>query len=161
MNYIHHVTLNTGHSRRSTAGEIGADAISACQASLAICLIGPGQRAKLAADLTGDMLAYDITAAAAGHSLIATVWRGDKPICTIGVAARGRGGPQLWRGLHEHAASELRTSIDVWPQAPWCAARLDPGLAWHADAAHWLGDYERCLAWAWISMRKAEASHAG
>jgi len=40
------------------------------------------------------------------------------------------------------------------PQAPWCAARLETGLALYPGAAVWLGDYERLVAWAWIERPK-------
>ena len=33
------------------------------------------------------------------------------------------------------------------PSAPWLAVVLLPGIATDTDAAHWLGDFERCLAW--------------
>lgn len=36
------------------------------------------------------------------------------------------------------------------PGEPWCAVRLEPGIALYPETAHWLGDFERCLAWAWL-----------
>lgn len=29
-------------------------------------------------------------------------------------------------------------------------------LALHPEAAQWLGDFERCLAWAWLEMRRRD-----
>jgi hypothetical protein len=40
------------------------------------------------------------------------------------------------------------------PQTPWCAAKLMPGLSAYPAAAMWLGDMERCVAWAWIEKWK-------
>lgn len=151
--YLHHVTLTTGHSRRSYEAEVGEPAIAACSASLAVCLAAAGARSKLAADLDDEMLRYDLTAAAQGRCLVATVWLGSAPLCTIGVAGHGRCGAQLWRSMHERSSGTvLATRADAPPQAPWCGARLDAGIALDPGAVDWLGDYERCLAWAWLRM---------
>jgi hypothetical protein len=153
MNYIQHITLNTAHSRRSLQAEIGVAAIAACQASLALCLQVPGVRAKLATDLPDDMLAYDLTATAAGRCVVATIWRGDIALATIGIAGHSRCGARLWERMHD-TQLDLSTGQEDWPQAPWCASRLEPGITRDMDTASWLGDYGRCLAWAWITMER-------
>lgn len=154
MTYIHHVTLNTGHTRRSLAGEVSAEALAACKASLAICLSGTQQRAPLGADLAPDIAAYQLTATAQGRCLVATIWHGHDPVCTVAIARHGRCGSHLWRLMHEPApgVAPLVTDGAMQPQAPWCAVRLEAGITRHLDAAQWLGDYERCLAWAWIEI---------
>lgn len=38
------------------------------------------------------------------------------------------------------------------PALPWCAVRIEIGMAVHPQPADWLGDLERCLAWGWIEM---------
>ena len=152
MRYVEHITLTTGHARRSMSGEVTGAAIAACQVSLAFCLAKPGVHAALAADLPPpDMARYSLTATSAGRCLLATVWREAAPICTIGIAGHARCAGRLWTVLHTTATTPLSTTEDDRPQAPWCAARLEPGLATHIAAAEWLGDYERCLAWAWLS----------
>ena len=36
------------------------------------------------------------------------------------------------------------------PEPPWCAVEIHPALALYPAAAEWLGDFERCVAWAWV-----------
>lgn len=72
----------------------------------------------------------------------------DDPLATLGVAQRSRHGERLWAMMIDNfgAAPGLTR-----PAEPWCAVALHPALAMHIDAAHWLGDLERCIAWAWIT----------
>jgi hypothetical protein len=37
---------------------------------------------------------------------------------------------------------------------PWCAVILTPNAARQIDQMDWLGDFERCLAWAWLDKQK-------
>ena len=37
------------------------------------------------------------------------------------------------------------------PAAPYCAVILWPSIATAPDALEWLGDFEQCIAWAWIN----------
>jgi hypothetical protein len=37
---------------------------------------------------------------------------------------------------------------DVW--APACIVRIEPSIVLAPSDTGWLGDFERCLAWAWI-----------
>jgi hypothetical protein len=147
MTYLHHTTLTTGHTRRSYRNEVHDVAVAACASGLAIALAKPGTHAAVAVDA---LEGYTITATAAGACLVATVWHGDTPICTIGVASNARCAVHLWKMLHDTSTEPLITTSDKRPQAPWCAARLEPGLLARLDATAWLGDFERTLAWAWI-----------
>ena len=39
------------------------------------------------------------------------------------------------------------------PPAPWLIVALLPALtAWDRTRWDWLGDFERCLAWAWLEL---------
>ena len=37
------------------------------------------------------------------------------------------------------------------PEPPWVAAALEPSATHYRDAMAWLGDFERCLGWAWLA----------
>jgi hypothetical protein len=149
MAYIHHVTLTTGHRRRSPRDEVSDTSLASLHDPLSAAL-GGGRPA------IPGVPAYTLSAAAEGKCLIATVWRDDAPLVTLGVAGRSRCGGPLWRMLHDHSVLPTQTRRDEAPPAPWCAARLEPGIVGDSEAATWLGDFERTLAWAWLS--RAEAS---
>src|SRR5690606_9257083 len=107
-----------------------------------------------------------ITAASEGRCMIATVWGPDRdsqrvPLATIGIAAHSRCGARLWEMMHHQAVSPLKTRPGDRPEAPWCAVRLEPGITLYRDAAHWLGDFERILAWVWLARldQREEARH--
>lgn len=147
--YIWHVTLNTGDTRRSPRSEVSDEAVIVCRDLIDRATAGaepriPGQDATL-------------TMAAEGRCALATVWAlaDHAPLVTIGFAAHSRCAPRLWEILHDPASRmpqqpPIATRIGERPDAPWCAARIEIGLALHVEDAHWLGDFERCLAWAWI-----------
>jgi hypothetical protein len=71
------------------------------------------------------------------------------PLVTIAVAAKSKVSARLWSELQRPIPGSSPAAGDP-PRAPWVAARLYPTLALDPDAAVWLGDFERCLAWAWI-----------
>lgn len=160
MKYIRHLTLNTGHSRDSLREEVGEDVIEACRDLIADCLVS-----RLYEPIPAVQPDCVLNATREGKCLIATVsglFAGDRgeyagelqriPLVTVGVAESARCGATLWRALHAGREPELQTQRDNPPPAPWCAARLEPGLNFQlfAPAAHWLGDFERCLAWGWL-----------
>lgn len=70
------------------------------------------------------------------------------PLVTVGVAQRSRHGQPLWESLVNAFGCADETEK---PAEPWCAVALHPGLSAYPDASDWLGDFERCIAWAWIT----------
>jgi len=134
---IWHVTLQTGHSSQSYRQDIADAAITA---------LSPLLRAD------GE---YPIPSVAdrrlcvtrAGRLLLATVLA-ETAICTLAVANRSVGAQKLWHMIHKGV--ETATDPHKPPRAPWCAARIEPGLAIHAEDQPWLADFQRCLAWTWI-----------
>jgi hypothetical protein len=66
----------------------------------------------------------------------------------IGVADKSRCAQPLWE--------RLGGAPDARPAEPWCAASIDPrGASADRAAYRWLGDFERCLAWAWLTREEA------
>ena len=137
MTYIHHITLTTGHVRRSTRDEVADDVVAQLQAHVLEGGPVPG------------FPDYHLEAEPRGKCWQGVVFAGDLALVTIGVATRAQCGARLWRRLHEPGLT-LATRPDQRPPEPWCGVVLHPGLATRTDAATWLGDYERCLAWAWV-----------
>ena len=77
------------------------------------------------------------------------------PLVTFGVGVQGDTGP-LWQYLCRVIANipgfGFPDAIDPEspPPTPWCGVGLHVPLLLGAypDALHWLGDFERCVAWA-------------
>lgn len=171
--YIHHVTLDTGHSRRSYHDEVADEALAALHDGLSCALrrepeniIVPGQ------------LDYTYSATREGKCMIATIWRSlsrmtaarrremhltpeDRvPVVTFGVAAKSLCGAGLWRLLHD-GQRPYATDGKPCPPEPWLAARMDIGAALVAqdDPSEmlWMADFERCLAWTWLSRLEGQS----
>jgi hypothetical protein len=143
MRFIRHITLTTGHTRDSFAGEISPEAIEVCTALIDQMIVG--KRPPIP-----GFQSFRISGVSYGRCFVATVWSGNEPIVTIGIANHSRCGAETWRALHKSAALPCATQSDEYPQAPWCAARLEPHCMFYPDAMNWLGDFERCLAWAFL-----------
>jgi len=148
MRYIEHVTLTTGDSRRSERGEVAGIRLDGARALIARLGETPDSTVPIA-----EQPGYSVGGRGQGRCLVATVWA-DGPtseiIASIGIAAHNRCGAVVWRALHQYGRLPVVTDPDSQPQPPWCAAALEIGILRHMDASEWLGDFERCLAWAWI-----------
>jgi hypothetical protein len=145
--YLQHVTLDTGHVRRSPRTEVADHIVGMLDGWIDRMLAGE----TVAAGDIGILL----TGQRRGRCLVVDVV--DQltldPLATIGVGTHSRCGGPLWRELHADARA-TRTSADRAPPEPWVAARLRPGLVQHIGVAEILGDLERCIAWAWIERRE-------
>ena len=147
MTYLNHLTLTTGHLRRSRPDEVDNGVVAAVRDLLADSMTG---NSRVPLPVPG----YHIYAESYGRraAMRATVYDPDGlTLVTIGVAARPA--KALWRDLTiaQYRADPLVTAGQE-PQSPWCTAILWPALALDGGgAASWLGDFERCAAWAWLS----------
>ena len=160
MTYLHHVTLTTGHVRRSTRDEIAEDVRPQIAALLAAALDGqepviPGAEPP---GCTLRVIDDGTTRRCCTVEVLAPYPEQTEVIVTVGIAGHSRCGAALWRHLHD-GHDDLVTAGEPCPPEPWCAVRLEVGLALYPEAAEWLGDLERCLAWAWLD-RIAERGDA-
>ena len=131
---MQHLTVDTGHTRVSFRDEIADSVIERLRQMTATgshSVPGfPGCAAKVTVD---------------GTAALVTVFRDEAPLVTFGVAADADGAKQLWPLIGRPDVAE--------PSAvPWLAARLEVGVALHPGDADWLGDFERCWAWAWLGQ---------
>lgn len=149
---LHHVTLQTGHVRESPRSEVRDEVVRELAPLLHRVA---GGREEPVPWVEGG---YTLTGAAAGDVAIVTVW-GPRvegipaPVVTVGIAAGQEEAGRLWALLHQPYEAQLGepvTPADQPPPLPWCAARLEVGAAIHVDVLPWMGDLERCLAWAWV-----------
>lgn len=81
-----------------------------------------------------------------GDSLSVTlVHRLFGPCLIFGTALTPHNGTRLWKILG---------GTGNQPSLPWCGVKIEPTLVLAhlhtADGVSWMGDFERCVAWAWI-----------
>jgi hypothetical protein len=140
--YIWHETIQTQHTRRSLLSEVAPDVLEMVREWLK----------SDAMDLPGGYRCVILYRSE--HCLQAEVYtQQGVRLVVIGVASHARCGQPLW--LRLDGESERK------PAEPWCAAWLDPaGQQADPAAYHWLGDFERCLAWAFIDVRDRKDSNA-
>ena len=151
--YINHLTISTGHSRRSPRAEVGDDTLTWLVPWLRKAVaLGTPQPLPVAA-----LARYSLLAQVEDGALLATLYAGpDAPLVTIGVAQRSRQAATLWnKMITAFGAPGLER-----PAEPWCAVALHAALLDHPGAGEWLGDFERCIAWAWIT-RNPQIEAAG
>lgn len=144
--YLRHLTLDTGDQRDSYRHEVADDVLALLRPMI--------EQARLCH--------ATIPGVPGGYTLHAWTGRGALLCEVMGPAGSTDPGPAL---VAFWVARDSLSSAHAWraivasgyatgsaPPAPWCAVSLRAGLAQHPDAAHWLGDLERCIAWAWIDQ---------
>ncbi|BBD98064.1 hypothetical protein SAMIE_1015650 [Sphingobium amiense] len=142
MTYLNHLTINTGKLRRSPRDEVSTDTIADTSSRIAAML----QDGRADLPIPG----YHIEGQAYGPSLAVTVMGGADPLATIAIARRDRDGRAMWRDLMDAVGGIDASLVRDPPGAPYAAVMLWPALALEADAASWIGDLGRVLAWSWI-----------
>ena len=147
MTDLCHYTISTGDIRRSPRAEVGDDVIAALASTLATGwhqVPGfPSHRVRVTID-GAVLLATVHVARRFEHPLS---WPDDIPLVTFGVAVDQAGLAALRELLH------VQPGADVW--APACLVRIEPFVVLGAPRSlEWIGDYERCVAWAWIEHHK-------
>lgn len=73
------------------------------------------------------------------------------PIVTLGVAPTSIAGADLWPRIVPGGGEEQLPRPSA-PPVPWCVAKLQPTALLWSEAVSWLGDFERCIAWAWVDV---------
>lgn len=144
---LHHLTLTTGDDRVSPRSEVGADTLNALRPWLARAC-----ESDVEVPLPAGLERYTAIAIPHGSGLVMTVYgpTPDRPtpLVTFAVAQDAGGGDELWAKLAGRfgAAPGLQK-----PPEPWCGVVVHPALVLDGAASEWLGDFERCVAWAWIT----------
>ena len=149
--WLEHVTLTTGHSRRSYLDEVPAEALAHCRG-----LIERFTAGEVSEPVPIGIPGYSISGRRSGKCLVATVYADGPPselIATIGVAGHSKCGATLWRELHRWGVVPVVTDPERPAAEPWVAAALDEGALkpQHRSFLPALGFLEKCLGWAWIA----------
>lgn len=149
IRHIEHTTLTTGDVARQERGMVHDSTLAVVIPWLREA-IASGTRQRI----PGVPGGYQGLALTAQGALILTVYSPEPqvgtplPLISMGVAARSRQSGPLWAVLSAHPG--LRPGIKQ-PKAPWCGVVLHPTLKEFIDATSWLGDFERSIAWAWVT----------
>jgi hypothetical protein len=146
--HLEHVTLNTGHTRRSPRSEAADEVVRGLAVGLDRAIA-----TKAREPIPGFALfSYSVTAL--GGAAMVTLWREAAPVVTFGVAADAKDSAKLWRLLHQGGAGKHATNPERPPAAPWLGVRMEAGAAsTPPDDLLWLANFERCLAWTFIERR--------
>lgn len=130
---LYHYTIDTGHGRDSPRSEVSPAALAACRALLRL--------GTHPLPLPGG---YSVRVERNGPWLAATVLgaRG-APLLALHVVRD----PVGLRAVLD--ASGCRSAAPI--TLPAALVETLPGLASDLGATEWLGDFERCLAWAYLT----------
>lgn len=152
--YFEHVTLTTGDRRRSPRSEVADQVIEGLQPMIEAIEQAGAETPMI--PLPG-VPGYSVSGRADSRCLVATVYADGPPselLASIGIALHSRCGASLWRNLHQWGQLGVVTDPEAPPPEPWVAAALDEGAPNHVEAMEVLGDFERCLAWAFLERRR-------
>jgi hypothetical protein len=145
-----HYTLNTGHTRASPRSEVGKGVADACRPLLEV-----GEHA-----MPNDAR-YTLCVPLTNHGWAGTVRLGaDRPLVTFAIADSEDAANGIWPHLEKlyliitdkspFAGANFRAPKRP-DSLPWCAAiTILPD-----EAMHWIGDFERCMAWTWLERKKS------
>ena len=143
--HLEHVTLNTGHTRRSPRSEAADEVVR----GLAV-----GLDRAIATKAREPIPGFALFSTALGGAAMVTLWREAAPVVTFGVAADAKDSAKLWRLLHQGGAGKHATNPERPPAAPWLGVRMEAGAAsTPPDDLLWLANFGRCLAWTFIERR--------
>jgi hypothetical protein len=152
--YIQHITLSTGHNARTSRTDVSDETLA-----VLVPWLNAGIESRAPQLLPVPQLShYSAVAIVERGTLVCTIYgppgphmSEPPPLVTFGVAQRSRQGGELWDMLVGQFGAKPGLQK---PSEPWCAVALHPSLA--ADpAVQWIGDLERCIAWAWITRNPA------
>ena len=147
--FLYHVTLNTGHVRKTYPHEVGKDLYFYLRR-----IFEESTRPEGTAVYDGG---YRLKTTRHGRQAIGTIYGPDgAPILTT--ACSPTPDPELWRQLHEMAALPLVTDPHKPPSGAYIADRIEPGAVMHMAAMTWTGDLVRCLGWMIVAPERIRGS---
>jgi hypothetical protein len=157
-----HITLNTGHSCTQVRDSVSDDV---AERMAALIRNGLQHGGWTTLDFDGEAWPIHVelidSAVLVGIFLPSENGHREKPVVAIGVSAHQAAGARVWERLHAHAGEiDARHSTSP-PNAPWICVSLDlyavtvvslENFAASISLMSWLGDFERCLAWGFVSL---------
>ncbi|GED65609.1 hypothetical protein [Lysinibacillus fusiformis] len=144
MNNINHITLNSGHIRKTNSNEVSKDLY------FTLNRIYKDSFEEIGTELFDG---YTVKSTFKEiHGVITTIFDTNGiPVFTTASVINFES--KMWEILHESSALPLRTNIDTPPQTPYIADRLEQGYFLHLDVSEWSGDFARCFGWMYINPK--------
>jgi len=154
---INHVTLNTGHNCKSPRSEVSNKTIEiisswldgAIKSNINVCLP------------TSDLKNYTAYATEAEDGLMVTISGNSKqilggepvPLVTMCVVNQEHKENDVWQLMTGPHMPKVARGV-VCPEKPYLGVSIWPMAFLYFEALEWLGDLERCIAWAWLERKK-------
>ena len=132
--YIWHLTLDTGHGRPSPRSEVADGSVAQIAGWLDSDAFEPLPGYRCALTYRSEHC-FEAELYSPAGGLMAS----------MAFASHARCGAALWRRV---------VSKRHKPAEPWLAVLLGPGIVGD-PAVDWLGDFERCLAWAFLERSES------
>lgn len=161
-----HITFSTGNSC-SQPREVVATAVAATLSQVIAEGLANGGWTDL--KCFGEEFALHVSVS--GSALLAELYlpckdpQAAKPAIRIGVSAGPLAGADTWKHLRSHAARIGSGVLSKPPAEPWIGVVVNdsPEFAAHAikqvmayaAMMQWAGDFERCLAWGFVTWLEA------
>lgn len=143
LDYINHITLNTGHIRKTYPDEVDKKLYFVLNRIFTDSFSPEGSPL---------FNGYYVKSVKSSYGILSTVFKNEIPIITIGIT---NSDPLnfLWKELHKSAYMPLKTKIDKPVEQPYIADRLEVGAVEYLDAMEWTGDFSKCLGWIYLSPK--------
>lgn len=144
MHYINHITLNTGHVRKTYPHEINKELYFVLK--------------RLYKDIFEHKAVIYEGYTAEGtyepnNGAIITVYGPQgEPVLTTGIT-RDKGS-SIWELMHSTSAYPLATKPNSPPKTPFIADRIEVGAITNMDALQWTGDFSKCMGWICLAPEK-------
>lgn len=148
---LNHITLTTGHARMSPRSEVDHGFLAELRPIIAEA--EHHGEADLPTPSGLMLLRRLMPRSASPHVAVWAIREVNGPaLATIALALETRSGAELWRELHAFTEpfNPHKTRAEDAPDAPWLGVVPHVTSLLRPDAMLWLGDAERCIAWAWI-----------
>jgi hypothetical protein len=146
MEYINHLTLQSGHIRKSYKSEIGKELFFILN-SLFASSIGEGTI------MTIDHKDYWINTTSTndgGLTTLSLIQGNTKiPMLTVGFSKTNY---TVYNALVKSAL--IPVLKDVKPPIPYIVDRIEPGLLMDVSVSEWSGDFSKCIGWIALAGRE-------
>ncbi|MDK8182139.1 hypothetical protein [Paenibacillus sp. UMB4589-SE434] len=146
MDYFNHITLNTGHSRKSYPSEVEKEIYFILHRLYKDIFNG-------GADLFDGR--YVVKGSQDDSGAVVTVYKAEidlMPILTTGISRYRKS--KLWELLHSSSTAPLKTNAKFPPAAPWVGDRLEVGAMIDTEALTWTAGFSKSIGWIYLAPHK-------